>query len=562
LRNSIKSKIRILSFVIIGIFMLSAYISYRTSIDRDELDQEKNLHDEILYDEIGLSKYDPPINVSFVRDIGTDFNDLLSSLPGETLEDNRWSRLYQQVLGIQIDYDWTANGDFYRQKLNFAISSGQLPDIIKVSSEQLRLLSNAGLIQELTDVYEKYATPFTKDILNQEGSGPFDAATIGGKLMGIPESNSSIEGAMYIWIRTDWLDRLGLQPPKTMNDVLEISRAFTLRDPDQNGKDDTFGLALTNYLWNPTMGVKGFMAGYNAFPEIWIENEAGELVFGGVQPEVKDALQALRQMYQNGEIDPEFSFMNGNKVKERIANGKIGMVYGEQWASFLVQSSRTSDPDVDWQAFPIVSVSDEPAKVPLKFNTWQFFAVRKDFQHPEAIVKLINLHLEKNWGKTAEYETYYSTPFAAWQLSPVTPFPARKNIDAYRQLEAARYTGDWSELDSEARMIKKLIDTYHAGGANMSSGWGWEKTYGPDGAFSILVQYEENDQLLYEKFTGVPTETMIEAQKILHDLQHEAYINIILGNPIDEFDRFVDRWKKLGGDRITQEVNDWYSQNR
>jgi putative aldouronate transport system substrate-binding protein len=27
--------------------------------------------------------------------------------------------------------------------------------------------------------------------------------------------------------------------------------------------------------------------------------------------------------------------------------------------------------------------------------------------------------------------------------------------------------------------------------------------------------------------------------------------------PVDEFDKFVDQWRKLGGDEITKEVNDW-----
>lgn len=554
--------IRFVAAIILVFIFLSACMTHRKNDARDGLNEYDQVKVEHLYDEIGLSKYEPAIEVSFVRDIGGEFKNLILALPGETLEDNRWSRLYKQILGINIDYDWTAEGDFYRQKLNFAIASGQLPDIVKVSPEQLRTLNNAGLIEDLTEVYEQYATPLTKHILGQEGSGPFDAATFDGKLMAIPETGSSIEGAMYIWLRMDWLERLELQPPQTIEDVLNISRAFTELDPDQNGENDTFGLALTNYLWDPVMGVKGFMAGFNAFPEIWIENGAGQLVYGGIQPEVKAALKVLQDMYQSGQLDPEFSFKNGNKVKEQIMNGKIGMVYGEQWASFLVQASRGQDKNADWKAYPIVSVSGEPAKVPLKFSTWQFLAVRKGFEHPEAIVKLFNLHLEKNWGDTSDFETYYSSPYPVWQLSPVTPYPLKKNLEAYRELDEARKTGDWSRLNPEAKSIKKLIDIHFAGGPNESQGWGWEKTYGEDGAFSILDQYERNNQLLYEKYTGVQTETMIEAKSLLQDLQHETYINIILGDPIDEFDAFVEKWSNLGGEAITMEVNEWYSKNR
>ena len=54
---------------------------------------------------------------------------------------------------------------------------------------------------------------------------------------------------------------------------------------------------------------------------------------------------------------------------------------------------------------------------------------------------------------------------------------------------------------------------------------------------------------------------MVDRQIILRDLQLEAYMNIILGSPLEEFDRFVDDWYKLGGEEITSEVNAWFRTN-
>ncbi|MFB9327725.1 extracellular solute-binding protein [Paenibacillus aurantiacus] len=508
---------------------------------------------EIAYPEAGLSKYDPPIELTFVRE-GDD--GLIKALPGETIADNRWTRLYEEVLGIKIKYDWIEQGDLYRQKLGIALASGNIPDVVKVNAEQLRTLTNQGMIQDLTDIFDTYASPLTKKVLSEEGTGPFDSATIDGKLMAIPDTSSSIEGAMFLWIRTDWLNRLGLSPPKTMDDVLAISKAFTENDPDQNGVDDTYGLALTQYLWDPVMGIGGFMAGYGASPTMWIKDASGKLVYGGIQPEVKTALQALQAMYRSGQIDADFGFKDGVQEEKLIASGKLGMFYGVQWGSFLAQSSRNNGTvAAEWQAFPIVSVSGEKPKVPLPFSTYQYLAVKKGYEHPEAVVKLINLHLEKNWGETAEYETYYSTPQPVWKLSPVTPYPLMKNVEAFRQVETARRTGDTSILKDEAKAIYKNIEAYKAGGADRESGWGWERTYGPDGAFAVLEQYIKHDQLLYESFTGPPTATVIEKETVLRNLQIEAYRNIILGRPIDEFDRFAAEWRKLGGDQMTAEIN-------
>ncbi|MBD2867048.1 extracellular solute-binding protein [Paenibacillus arenilitoris] len=514
----------------------------------------------MIYKEPGLGKYDPPIDVSFVRENGTGLENLIRELPGQSMEDNAWSRLYEEVLGIRIRYDWLAKGDLYRQKLGVSIASGDIPDVVKVNAQQLRLLANAGLIRDMTETYEKYATPLTKRILSQEGTRPFDSATIDGKLMAIPETSASIEGAQFIWIRMDWLERLGMRPPRTMDDLLAISKAFTEKDPDQNGENDTYGLAVTQYLWDPVMGIMDFMAGYGAYPKLWLKDDSGKLVYGGIQPEVKTALRALQEMYESGQIDPEFGLKDGNKVKEVLASGKLGMFYGEQWGSFVAQASRELFPDSEWQAFPIVSADGELPKVPLRFSTHQFLAVRNDYPYPEAVVKMFNLHLEKNWGETAEYETYYSNPFPVWQLSPITPYPARKNLEAFLQLKEARRTGDFSMLKDEAKAIQKNIDTYLAGSANKDSGWGWAKTYGPDGAFAILDRYERNGQLLYESFVGAPTDTMIDKQAVLDELELETFINIILGRSVGDFDRFVEEWTALGGNRITAEVNQWFAE--
>ncbi|MBP2113648.1 putative aldouronate transport system substrate-binding protein [Paenibacillus silagei] len=513
-----------------------------------------------LYEEPGLSKYDPPIQLSFVRENNDALEEILKELPGESLEHNRWTELYEEVLGIRVTYDWTEWSSIYSRKLGVSLASGDIPDIVRVNASQLRVLSNAGLIQDLSEVYDEYATPLTRKVLSEEGTGPFETVTLDGKLMAIPETNSSIEGAMFLWIRTDWLERLGLQPPQTMAEVLAISKAFTQQDPDGNGKHDTYGLAVTKYLWDPVMGLTGFMAGYGAYPGIWIKDKTGKLVYGGIQPEVKHALQVLQELYRTGQIDREFAFKDGVKASDWIEHEQVGMMYGEQWGSFLVQSSREHNPQAEWQAFPLVSESGAAPKVPLPFSTNQFLAVKQGVQHPEALIKLINLHLEKNWGATSEVERYYNAPQAVWKLSPVTPFPVQKNLEAFRELETFRRNGDASVLQDEAKTIQKRIAAYEAGGADSETGWGWERTYGPSGAFSILDGYERKSQLLYESFVGAPTETMIEKQNILNNLQIDAFLDIIQGRPLSGFDNFVAQWNKLGGEQITAEVNDWYAE--
>ncbi|REE68788.1 carbohydrate ABC transporter substrate-binding protein (CUT1 family) [Paenibacillus taihuensis] len=514
-----------------------------------------------------LGKYDPPIEITTVRNLSDIVeNNVLGVLKDETFEDNRWTRLYEDKLGIKIKNNWVIKGndtsDPYLQKMNVTLASGDLPDIIPVNATQLKQLADSNQIEDMTELYEKYASPLLKEILSEEGSGPFDAATFDGRLMAIPQTGSSIEQAQFIWIRTDWLDKLGLKAPRTMDDVLAISKAFAERDPDGNGQKDTFGLAITKDLWGSAMGLEGFMAGYGAYPNIWLEDSSGKLVYGSVQPEMKKALQALQTMYKNGELDPEFGVKEGSKISEVIANGKIGMEYGQQWNSIWpLQLNKNNDPDAQWRAFPIVSESERLAKNPLKFSTTKFFAVRKGAAYPEAVIKLFNMHVEKNWGATQENEYYYAPPDAesVWQLSMVQPAPTRKNLELFRTLDEVRKMGDKPELSGEAKAVQQKLDAYASGSKEGFALWGWERIYGPEGAEDVVDQYDKNNQFLFDKFVGAPTATMVERQSTLDKMQTEIFVKIILGAPIDDFDKFVEDWNKLGGEQMTKEVNDYYA---
>lgn len=519
-----------------------------------------------------MTKYDPPIEVSMVRNLSDVVeNNVLSVLKEETFEDNRWSRAYEEELGIKITYDWVVKGgtetDQYKQKLNVTLASGQLPDVTPVNAVQLKQLVDSGLVEDMTELYEKYASPLLKDILAQEGSAPFDAATFDGRLMAIPQTGSNMESAMYLWVRTDWLEKLGLAPPKTISDVLKISKAFTEGDPDGNGIKDTYGLAATKDIFGGFAGLEGFMAGFNAYPNLWIEDGSGQLVYGSIQPEVRTALLALQEMANNGEIDKEFGIKDGGKVSEDIAAGIIGMEYGEQWNSIWpLQLNVNNDPNAQWQAFPIVSdtMDNASVKVPLQFRTTTFFAVRKGVEHPEAIIKLFNMHVEKNWGETADFDYYYA-PLEAesvWQLSPVQPAPPMKNVEAFRAIDAARKANDFSTLEGEAKTIQEKIETYQSGTEEGFALWGWERIYGPEGSMGIGSQYERNNQFLLDKFVGAPTPTMVEREATLEKLQDEVFVKIILGDPIETFDKFVEDWKNLGGNQITKEVNEWYAANK
>ncbi|RCX13494.1 carbohydrate ABC transporter substrate-binding protein (CUT1 family) [Anaerobacterium chartisolvens] len=517
-------------------------------------------------DKSPLGKYEPAIDISFVRGIDDDLAaNILPKTPGETLEDNRWTRTYKDELGINIKYDWTVKGnevsDAFVQKINVTLASGELPDVILVNPPQLKQLIDSDMVEDMTQYYNDYASDLLKKYMTEEGSGNIDSVTFNGKMMAVPEILAINELAQYLWIRNDWLKKLNLDPPKTMDDVLKIAEAFTTRDPDGNGKNDTYGIPITKDLYSGCMGTEGFFAGYHAYPNMWVEDSSGKLAWGSTLPETKVALQKLADMYKVGQIDKEFGIKDGSKVAETIAAGKVGIDYGAQWnPMYPLISNYNNDKNADWTGYPLTSADSQKVMVPLKFNQTRIFAVKKGYKHPEALVKLMNMHLEKCWGETADFNKYYMPKenggVGVWKFSPVCPAPPFKNTEAFVAIDEARKNNDFSKLIDEPKSIQANIEAYEKGDTTQ---WGWEKIYGKDGVFRNMVQYRENNQLLSEKFVGAPTKTITEKKTTLDKMEKEVFVKIIMGAAsINEFDKFVADWNKLGGADMTKEVNEWY----
>ncbi len=505
-----------------------------------------------------FGKYDQPIEVTTVR----KQDDTFKFDSGESLDNNVWTRTLESELNIKVKNAWVANGEQYDQKMNVSIASGDLPQIIPVSAVQLKQLVEADLIMDLTDVYEKHASPFLKEIMNQGGPEVMASATFGGKLMAMPFTGSPQDGYSMYWARTDWLEKLGLTAPKTMDEFYKVMEAFVKDDPDGNGKADTIGLSMTNGLFGVGYAtLEGFFNGFHAYPRIWLDDGSGNLVYGSVQPEVKAALVKLQELYKAGLLDQEFGVKDGGKAAELSASGKAGLHFGGMANSIWpLQPSRQNNPDAQWQAFVLPTVDDKPARTPHSLAVSQYYAVSKGTEHPEALVKSLNVFVEKGWGKSTTPDIY-SQHFNAGgverhKYAPFQAWPARKNLDAHLHVSEAVQSGDASKLNAEETDYYNRIMKYRNGDTDTLN-WAYDRVFGPEGSFSVVNVYEENDLTARNGFYGAPTPTMAAKKATLDKIEEETFTKIIMGESIDNFDKFVADWNKLGGSQMTAEVNDW-----
>jgi putative aldouronate transport system substrate-binding protein len=505
-------------------------------------------------------RYETPIEMTSVITVDAT----VKFLEGNDIHNNVWTRAYEDQLGIKLNYKWVVDGSMYDQKLGLSINSGDVPDVFRVSAAQMLLYHEAGLLADLTDVYEAEASPRTRDVLTQDPVA-MKAATIDGKMWGIPLTDASVATASVLWVRQDWMEKLGIAAPTSMADVHEISRRFTEEDPDGNGANDTVGLCVQKSLWGAVAGLQGFFNGYHAYPGIWYERD-GQLVYGSVQPEMRSALLALQKMYASGQIDREFGVKDINQVSESIAQSKCGMEFGVWWNPYHpLNLSQQNTPTAFWSAFPIPSVDDQVAKSQYSTAIGSFLVVRNGYQHPEALIRMVNFWSDNVLGSESDKlrDTFLGNldnpDVVLYKYTPVVLWEPNATIDGGKQLRDALASKDPSSLTLEAQWRYRIIQAYFEQG--ILEAWVEVATNGPNGSTSILEQIND-DRGMLNRFYGTPTSTMADKLPTLSPMEDVMVTKIIMGDSIDLFDQFVKEWYQLGGTEIVKEVNMWADGNR
>lgn len=510
------------------------------------------------------AKYNPPITITTAGEEPAS----VKYKNGDTVDNNPWTRAYEREYGIKVKTLWQVPTAQLDQKVNLTISSGDLPDFFKVNPTQFKQLLDAGLIADLTDAYNKNASDGVKQLLTEGGPEPMKSATIGGKLMAIPFTGGPKERAPVLWVREDWRKKLNLPEPKTMDDVVKMSEAFATKDPDGNGKADTYGLAVDKdfaTLVNGTAGLNGFLNGYHAYLDIWVKDASNQLVYSTVQPEMKTALKKLQDMYKGGQIDPEFGTKAKAKVGEMLTAGKIGMTYQSPFDVLAFQAGVVKDAAMEWKAYPVVSADAKPALNQVSLGINGYWVVRKGYEHPEAILKMLDFwlntfYLNKSMDVHYEYNNDKETNQEIYIMNKIAAYKPFKNTDEAVRVSKALETNDTSALTPDDKGAFDNVQKYLKGDKNF---WYWNAIFNKGGSAAIELDYRSKQQYLSNEFITAPLPNMVEKGANLAKMQTETFTKIILGEAsVDEFDKFVDNWKKQGGTDITKEVNDWYAKNK
>ncbi|WP_284645347.1 extracellular solute-binding protein [Paenibacillus silviterrae] len=510
-------------------------------------------------------RFDPPVVISTAKAL-KDYDKLKA---GDTPENNPITRWAKERLGIVQTNKWllTGQNEALSTKIKLALSGGEeLPDVLFLTQheipELLEGLVDSGRFIRMEEAFEAYAPDRVKEAY-AKNPDVWKTVSLRGQAWGLPQISDGKVGDPILWIRKDWLARLGLPEPTTLEELEAVLEGFAHRDPDGNGLQDTFGLAIAgkNTL-NGWMGDASFVFGaYADQPYQWNRGKDGTLSYGSVQPELKPALMKLRNWYAKGYLHPDFGTHDEQKAVELITSGQAGVISGPGWMGGWPLGEMRKEPDETvMKPLPYPTGPDgRIGRIGSRLSYGAYF-FRKGFEQMDAVFAY--------WDEV--YGTFIEDPDSDFAIGFGEGYDyMRKDGDIQYDFPGVTSTltnyllfGPGSTPPNI--MLGESIENRVYRGQVQSP---YEKRLAATSSRLYLEGRIIGDkQLAYSQkneFVGPYTSTMKRKWPLLETMEKEAFLKIVYGEaPIHALDEFIQMWYRSGGEAITNEVNQWDRDNQ
>lgn len=226
----------------------------------------------------------------------------------------------QKLIGKKLKITWVPNAE-YPDKTNVTLASDKLPDVMVIQGEKgpsFVKAAQAGAFWDLTGKLDKYPNLKPADARTAKNS------SVNGKTYGIYRVRPTLRSA--VMLRKDWLAKLHLKQPETVDDLYNIAKAFTERDPDGNGKKDTYGLIIPKWPGNyASASPYDVIETWFGAPNEW-GNRNGKLLPGFDTPEFLAANRWLKKWVDEGLVNPDFATLDSANWNDPFVQGKGGII--------------------------------------------------------------------------------------------------------------------------------------------------------------------------------------------------------------------------------------------
>ena len=286
-----------------------------------------------------------------------------------------------EKLGVKLKIDFYPINS-YKEKLNALLASRSLPDVVLIEDINDPAFSTAieqGAFWDLTPYLPNYPN------LSSYPENAINNIKVDGKSYAIPRVRP-LDGHESFLIRQDWLDNVGLKAPATMDELYTVMEAFTKKDPDKNGKNDTYGMVQAS--------VSGYMLSM-----FGAGNQMKETADGGLEPywmtaEAKTALAFWSKAFKDNLIMPDLPVMKSSQVKEMLIQGKAGIAFGNVNEGFMFgQELQKINPKAKLTAYELPAADDGKRYYDQAYGYYGLFLVNKTVSE-DKLKKILDVYNE------------------------------------------------------------------------------------------------------------------------------------------------------------------------
>lgn len=442
-------------------------------------------------------------------------------------------KMLEEKTGYSVVYE-TLPSSKPEDKLNLLISSQEEYDLITVpcSATMKSLFFNyveKGAIEPLDKYIE--STQNLKNVMNDH---EFDSIKVDGKSYAVPTaSNPDLRGGMFI--RTDWLEKLGLEMPQTIDEFTKVLEAFKQSNLASGASGVIPLTSDSTAVINNLVGAFGLACEWN--------DVDGKLVNRAQDPRMKEYLSYINMLYTKGLLDPEFPTNKYNTIQEKFTTGQAGVAYFSWWDTGAVLSAlKESFPDATADYMPVLTGPDGYKGVDKQHNLEMLSFVPKASKHKKEVIDWIDKKLDKEVFK----DMFVGVEGVHHEVKDGEYYPIQPKFTDERN-EAAKYrTGilkeDYAKYLRARRRQDEVVFKY------------WKE----------LNQEMPEDDIVTDYIGLVPYLPVYTSEcQVFSAFAAENYINFAAGtNPLSKYDEFVDKCNDKKLDVMTDEINGWYTEFR
>lgn len=265
---------------------------------------------------------------------------------------------------FNVKFELEDMGTDYGERVNQFFLADDLPDLMFVglsTTDAMTYGVGEGMLLDWTPYLNEEMMPNAMKALADYPEALVASTTPDGAIYSLPyirgpvyaNNTGAFSGSMRVNINKVWLEKVGMEMPTTLDEFIDVARAFKEQDPGNVG-DQLIPIMdgqnkIKDFIWNAL----GFYGGGN---QVYGQNfciKDGQVTLPAYTPEAKEFLQTMKTLFDEGLISPDYFTLDLDTTRAIVGSGYVG-IFGDstlspaennwqEWASLSPVSSDVND---------------------------------------------------------------------------------------------------------------------------------------------------------------------------------------------------------------------------